>query len=87
MDDLGSGVVGAAHEVGTWRGPARRPWLRRIVVGAGFSRDWDESRLLVGGSQAGSRDEWHGDTPGVASPAAPTSDPWRLWWLPRAHEP
>jgi hypothetical protein len=85
MDDLGSGVVGAAHEVGTWRGPASRPWLRRIVNGAGFTSAWDESRLLTGDPV---------EPPPAAPPTAPEAlppddravDPFRMWWLPTAHE-
>ena len=44
MDDITSMVVGPAHEIGSWRGPERSPWIRRIAHGAGFSNQWDLNR-------------------------------------------
>jgi hypothetical protein len=87
MDDLKSEVVGSAHDVGAWRGPMRHPWLRRIVTGAGFSRDWDESRLLGSAPEDARRSASMGDVPQVAAQDSSPVDPLRLWWLPRAHEP
>jgi len=100
MDDLTSEVVGSAHEVGAWRGPTRGPWLQRIVTGAGFTAAWDEGRLLGGGSaqtRARATPPDRAATAGRPSPEerpapevpdhAPLVDPFRLWWLPRAHEP
>ena len=88
MDDFGSGVVRSAHEVGTWRGPARRLWLQRIVAGAGFSRDWDETRLVGRPPQepevvaSAERDDRQ-----AAPSQAFTPESLRLWWLPTAREP
>jgi hypothetical protein len=88
MDDFGSGVVRSAYEVGTWRGPARRLWLQRIVAGAGFSHDWDETRLV-------GRPPQEPEVVAIADPddrqaatsQAFTPESLRLWWLPSARQP
>ncbi|MEA2662125.1 MAG: hypothetical protein QOH08_1697 [Chloroflexota bacterium] len=88
MDDVGSGVVRSAHEVGSWRGPALRSWLRRIVTGAGFTRDGDESRLIGRPPQepdvvaTAERDDLQAATSQESVPES-----LRLWWLPSAREP
>src|SRR5579864_9389094 len=100
MDDLRSEVVGEAHEVGAWRGPTRGPWLQRIVAGAGFTPARDERRLLTGGSIEGRPGPTRRSAtpatptapatpaaPAVVAEPAPLADTFRLWWLPRAHEP
>ena len=87
MDDFGSAVVGPAHEVGVWRGPERRPWLRRIAHGAGFTNDWDEARLIGGTGVASDSPAAPEPQRRTAPPDAPAPDSLRMWWLPRAHDP
>ena len=94
MDDIASTVVGPAHEIGSWRGPARSPWVQRIAHGAGFGVQWDLNRL-ADEPAAGGRP---GDPTPLQIPAAPVDDgtpaddgppatpSLRLWWLPSAHE-
>jgi hypothetical protein len=90
MDDLlGSTVVGPAHEVGVWRGPARWPWLRRIAHGAGFSNHWDEARLishLAPGPEPVAPAPLR-DARGTSTERRLAGDSLALWWLPRAHGP
>ena len=98
MDDHASVVVGPAHEVGVWRGPANRPWLRRIAHGAGFTNQWDLNRLeeerAFEAQRASELDADRHVTADAAPDAAPAivPDEWpstrslRMWWLPSARD-
>jgi hypothetical protein len=85
MDDFGA-VDGSVREVGAWRGPAERPWLRRIAHGAGFNDHWDHSQLPR------EPDAAVGPTPDVRagrrqSAERLSADSLRMWWLPGSHDP
>jgi len=94
MDDIASTVVGPAHEIGSWRGPARSRWVQRIAHGAGFGIQWDLNRL-TDEPGAGGRHESPTPPQIPATPAddgmptddgSPATPSLRLWWLPSAHE-
>jgi hypothetical protein len=87
MDDHASTVVGGPHDVGTWRGPASRPWLLRIAHGAGFGRALDASQppdvserttLKLAASHDQPEQQTAGDVEVTRS--------LRMWWLPRARD-
>lgn len=86
MDDIGSVVIGPAHEVGVWRGPAPGPWLQRIAHGAGFGSQWDINRLAdesASGARSGPVIIPASHAQGRPEPDNPTL---RLWWLPSARD-
>jgi hypothetical protein len=88
MDDIGSVVVGEAHEVGLWHGPTQRAWLLRIAHGAGFGRQWELNQLPEEpASDAGSRrSEPPDDGIAVATDETVPTDSLRMWWLPSARD-
>ena len=88
MDDIGSLVVGQAHDVGRWSGPTQRAWLLRIAHGAGFGRQW-EINQLPGEPASGSKPS--GSEPTDLSVArapdeAVPENSFRMWWLPSARD-
>jgi hypothetical protein len=85
MDDI---VVGRAHEAGVWRGPERRPWLRRIAHGAGFTNHWDLTQLPTEAEAAADAAalEPPRDVPAAEVDVLRPAASFRLWWLPSAHD-
>jgi hypothetical protein len=88
MDDLGSLVVGPAHEIGLWQGPTRRAWLLRIAHGAGFGRQWELNQLPAepasGSDPSRSEPTDHSVAP-VTNEVVPENS-FRMWWLPSARD-
>lgn len=84
MDDVGSVVVGPAHDVGDWRGPARRPWLRRIAHGAGFDRQWDLTQLPPTLDDEDAPAPRRPDLEPAVPADARSVHSLRMWWLPSA---
>ena len=87
MDDVGSMVVGPAHEIGVWRGPARSPWVRRIAHGAGFGNQWDLNRSDESAAPREPEPTISTDaTTSLANDGPVATQSLRMWWIPSARE-
>jgi hypothetical protein len=88
MDDIGSLVVGQAHDVGQWHGPSQRAWLLRIAHGAGFGRQWELNQLAEEPASESGSQRLEPPGVGIVSPtdASEAAESLRMWWLPSSKD-
>jgi hypothetical protein len=88
MDDIGSAVVGAPHEVGHWHGPTPRAWLLRIGHGAGFGRQWELNLPAIDPASDPrlQASEPPADAVAVADDRTVPAGELRMWWLPSSRD-